>query len=139
MPPRIILDTNILISALMYPASVSRRAVVAAFRDFQPIVSAQTWAELEGVSGRKKFARYFSESDRLEFLGYLAQSVLFLPATEDVRDCADAKDNKFLSLAVSQDCRVIVSGDLDLRRMHPFRNVAIVSAGEFLALMEDAG
>ncbi len=134
MPPLIILDTNVLISALMYPDSVSRQALVAAFRHFQPIVSAETWDELESVSARRKFARYFNEVQRLEFITLLARSVRFCEVHEPVSACSDPKDDKFLALALSQRCPLIVSGDKDLRDMHPFQGVAILGAGDFLKL-----
>jgi len=128
----IILDTNVLISALMSPLSTSRQAVVAAFRDFQPIWSRETWDELEEVSGRRKFARWYSEEERLSFLVMLAQSLRMETVTEHISDCADPKDNKFLELAVSTNTKVIVSGDVDLLQMHPYQGIAIIPPRLFL-------
>lgn len=52
--------------------------------------------------------------------------------TEEVIACRDPKDDKFLSLAVSGEAKVIMSGDKDLLVLHPFRGIDIVKAPEFL-------
>ena len=50
-----------------------------------------------------------------------------------VTKCIDSKDNKFLELAIDGNARLLVSGDAHLRDMHPFRGIAILTPGEFLA------
>jgi len=134
--PHIIFDTNALISALMYPASVSAIALTEAVKRFQLVASDNTWAELESVSARKKFAKYWAEADRLLFLAHLASMTDF-HATQSVIDCClDKTDNKFLELAVDTNAAVIVSGDAHLRSIQPFRNIAIISPSEFLNLIK---
>mgnify|MGYP000025150632 FL=1 len=135
MKPFIILDTNVLISALMYPNSPSSRAVTNAFHYFQPIASHSTWDEFESVSGRKKFERFYSAEDRTMFLYLLAQSTRIMDVTVTTEDCRDPKDNQFLNLALSSSCQLIVSGDADLRSMNPYNGISIISPAEFLALL----
>jgi predicted nucleic acid-binding protein len=53
--------------------------------------------------------------------------------TEEITACRDAKDDKFLSLAVSGSASHIVSGDRDLLLLHPLRGIAIVTPQAFLA------
>ena len=50
-----------------------------------------------------------------------------------VTECSDPKDDKFLELAIDGKAQILVSGDSHLRDMHPFRDIAIVTPGEFLA------
>jgi putative PIN family toxin of toxin-antitoxin system len=135
MKPLIILDTNVLISALMYPNSPSSQAVTAAFRYFQPIVSSTTWNEFERVSGRKKFERFYNAEERASFLFMLAQSVHMVEITVTTTDCRDQKDNQFLDLALSTACQVLVSGDTDLRTMNPYHGISIISPAEFLEML----
>ncbi len=133
--PCIVFDTNALISALMYPASVSAMALTEAVNHFQLVASDATWSELETVSARKKFAKYWTEHDRLIFLANLA-SMTDLHVTQSVIEaCVDKTDNKFLELAVDTNTVVIVSGDAHLRTMHPFRHISIISPGEFLSFV----
>lgn len=133
--PTIIYDTNALISALMYPKSVSAQALIVGVRHFQLVASNSTWTELEAVSSRKKFTKYWAAQDRLLFLAQLAAMTNFYDVTSTVTDCVDVTDNKFLELAVDAKARVIVSGDQDLRSMHPFQGISIISPSEFLSLI----
>ena len=59
--------------------------------------------------------------------------------TETITDCRDAKDNKFLELAVSGKATHILSGDGDLLALHSFRGIAVVTPQAFLtSLLESA-
>lgn len=135
MKPFIILDTNVLISALMYSKSLSSQAVTSAFQYFQPIASHSTWDEFESVSGRKKFERFYSAEDRSTFLYLLSQSIKLVEITVTTEDCRDPKDNQFLNLALSASCQIIVSGDADLRTMNPYKGISIISPNEFLDML----
>jgi uncharacterized protein len=55
---------------------------------------------------------------------------------DTIRACRDAKDDKFLELAVSGRAAYIISGDDDLLVLHPFRGIAIMTAAEFLQATE---
>ena len=89
--PVIIFDTNALISALMYPKSVSAQALIIGAEHFQLAASDSTWAELEAVTSRKKFAKYWAAENRLLFLAQLAAITNFYDITTAVTDCIDRK------------------------------------------------
>lgn len=57
--------------------------------------------------------------------------------TVEITDCRDPKDNKFLALAVSGEADCIISGDDDLKVLHPFRGIPILSPREFLDTFAD--
>ena len=66
-------------------------------------------------------------------LGQLhALGVTFAPV-ERVVDCRDAKDNKYLELALAAGADIIVSSDEDLLVLHPWRGVRILRPVEYLA------
>jgi len=88
------------------------------------------------VLQRAKFERYVTASQREEFLAAFVERALFVEPTEEVRACRDAKDDKFLELAVSGGATYIISGDNDLLVLHPFRNIAIMTPAEFLQATE---
>ena len=134
--PAIVFDTNALISALMYPSSVSASALTQAAKHFQLVASDATWAELEVVTGRKKFAKYWNAQSRLVFLTELAATTDFYTTQAVIAASNDASDNKFLELAIDAKAKVIVSGDIDLRSLHPFQGVAIISPSDFLGLLK---
>jgi len=52
--------------------------------------------------------------------------------TQISSDCEDPKDNMFLSLALSTNADMIVSGDIKhLIAMHPYKGISILSPKEF--------
>jgi uncharacterized protein len=69
---------------------------------------------------------------RRDFLAALVQEAEQVEITELITACRDAKDNKFLELAVSGGASHIVSGDGDLLALHPFRGIAVVTTQAFL-------
>lgn len=131
--PRIVFDTNALVSAAILPTSVSRRALLGAPAHFQLVQSPDTWWELSEVIQRRKFNRYFPPGGQSEFLFTLAQASEFVEISVKVADCRDPKDNKFLELAIGAGAAVIVSGDGHLREMHPYRGIAILTPAALLA------
>ena len=59
-PNRAVFDTNIIVSALMFPKSLPRQAIDQVNVLGTILVSSATMLELNEVLSRKKFERYFS-------------------------------------------------------------------------------
>lgn len=113
---RVVLDTNVVVSALVFPGGQGAR-----LRDawqsgaLQPLVSVHTARELIRVLGYAKFALQPAEQEDL-----LAD---YLPWTEVVRipdrvravpECRDPFDVPFLQLAIAGRADFLVTGDKDL-------------------------
>ena len=130
---RTVIDTSIAVSAVLLPNSVPRRAFDLAALQGRLLMSEATFAELAEVLRRPKFDKYLSERMRLEFLTSLVSTTELIEVTDVVTDCRDPKDNQFLELAVSGRATHILTGDVDLLVLHPFRGIAIVSPQVFLA------
>ncbi|WP_308254012.1 putative toxin-antitoxin system toxin component, PIN family [Geminocystis sp. GBBB08] len=90
------------------------------------------WAEIKEVLDRPKFDKYITSGEKKLFLIELFNSVKFIDVTEEITACRDAKDNKFLELAVSGLATAIISGDADLLVLHPFQGISILNVKEFL-------
>lgn len=129
---RFVLDTSVIVSALLLSRSVPRQAFDLAFIQGTVLVSDTTLNELDTVLRRSRFDRYIAEDERLQFLAAFVQDAMLVEVTEVVTDCRDAKDNKFLELAVSGDATCIISGDNDLLSLHPFRGIPIVTPQAFI-------
>ncbi|WP_421657139.1 putative toxin-antitoxin system toxin component, PIN family [Leptothermofonsia sp. ETS-13] len=56
--------------------------------------------------------------------------------TENVQEYRDPKDDKVLELALNGEAQYIISGDRDLLVLHPFRDVLVITADEFLKTVE---
>jgi putative PIN family toxin of toxin-antitoxin system len=133
---RTVIDTGVVVSAVLLPRSVPRQAFDLAAARGALLVSENTIAELDEVLRRPKFDKYLSESQRLEFLGALVREAEVVEVVDVVTGCRDPKDNKFLELALSGKGSHILTGDSDLLVLHPFRGIAIVDPRSFLTIPE---
>jgi putative PIN family toxin of toxin-antitoxin system len=127
---RIVVDTNVLISRLLVPASVSGRALRRAVDSGQLVVSEATMEELATVLGRPKFDPYLSIADRQQFIRLLGRIAEMTPV---VRACRDPRDDKFLEVAVNGRADLIVTGDRDLLELDPFVSIRILTPAAYLA------
>ncbi|XZN98656.1 MAG: putative toxin-antitoxin system toxin component, PIN family [Microcoleus sp.] len=132
MTNRFVVDTNVLISALLFNNSVPFRAIELAEKQGIILYSEATLNELEQVLNRKKFNKYLSLEDRQVFLLKFISASELVSITEKIAVCRDEKDNKFLELAVSGNANVIVTGDLDLLVLNPFQAVEILTPDIFI-------
>ena len=82
--PRLILDTKVIISGVLFKGKAIRSLLLYALSEFQ---------------------------------------LVFNP-----------KDNKFLSLALDADVMAIVTGDKELKVLHPYKGIAIQSPADFMGL-----
>jgi putative PIN family toxin of toxin-antitoxin system len=131
--PRFVLDTGVLIGAVLLPRSVPRHAVDFAFARGIVLASVDTIDELDEVLRRPKFDRYLREEERLLFLTAFIRDTKVIEVSEKLTECRDPKDNKFLELAVSGNATCIISGDSDLLILNPFRGVTILTPQEFVS------
>ncbi|QTD46831.1 putative toxin-antitoxin system toxin component, PIN family [Ottowia testudinis] len=133
MPEPIVLDTNLVVSAIILPSSLAAQALDVALQTRDVVVSTATIAELGDVLGRPKFDRYVAPADRQRLLHRYVAATRAVAVEHEVHDCADARDNKFLALALSARATLLVTGDKrDLLCMHPWRNIAILSLRQFV-------
>lgn len=130
--PRVIIDTNVIVSGILFKGQTIRRLLLLALNEYQLIFSQVTWDELASVLQRDSFERNMPLGARLRVLAELASLVDVVPTTSLVTDCRDPKDNKFLSLAIDADVSVIVTGDEDLKVLHPYRGIEILSPAQFM-------
>jgi putative PIN family toxin of toxin-antitoxin system len=129
---RIVVDTNCLISRLLLPESVPGEAVRKAVNTGVLLVSEPTMHELADVLGRPKFDRYVSLENRQQFLRMLGRVSELVPIVNHVRECRDPKDDKFLEVALNGRADLIVTGDADLLRLYPWREILIISPADYL-------
>ncbi|MDK9722321.1 MAG: putative toxin-antitoxin system toxin component, PIN family [Rhodospirillales bacterium] len=124
--PLFVIDTNVLVSRLLLPNSVSAKAVRQIMLRGRLLACNETLSELADVLARPKFDAYVSVDERKEFLRLLIRVAEFVPHVLPVQACRDPRDDKFLALALSGGAKTIVTGDSDLLALHPFRGIRIV-------------
>lgn len=139
MPGRFVFDTNVILSAVLLPTSKPRKAFDKARRNGVLLVSEEVIEELNDVFRRDEFEKYTTEALRVEFLAALLRDAELVQITESVTESRDARDDKFLSLAVSGNADCIVSGDKDLLTLESIQNIPIRTPSQFLDLNETQG
>ena len=138
---RVVMDTSTLIGALLRPSSVPRQAFFTAIRTHELCVSQATLNELREVMQRGKFDRYAPLQERLEFLALLTERSRLWDVDAESEQaasgaCRDAKDDKYLALALACRAVALVSSDADLLVMHPWKGVQILTPAAFVALAQ---
>lgn len=130
---RFLCDVNVIVSAVLLPGSKPDHALRKAQDLGELLVSESIWLELEQVLARPKFNRYITPEERNDFLLDLSETIQFINVTEQINECRDPKDNKYLELAISGKAECIVTGDNDLLVLNPWRGIEILTVEEFLA------
>lgn len=135
---RVIFDTSTLISAVLRPTSVPRQAFLKAIAQAELCASAATLAELELVLMRDKFDRYLDRAARLEFFEIYRRHIHLFPVSEAEEaalqaPCRDARDNKFLALALACSADLVISSDDDLLTLNPYQRIPVILPREYLS------
>jgi uncharacterized protein len=133
---RYVFDTNVIISALLFENGKPAQALRYALANGEVLLSLDLLEELNEVLGRERFNRYLTSEEREEFLEALIERAVLVEITENVQECRDPKDDKVLEVALNGEAQYIISGDRDLLVLHPFRNVLVITADEFLKTIE---
>ena len=121
-----VVDTNVIVSALLFKKSIPFQAVKIAEKGII-LYSESTLAELREVLNRRKFDKYLQIEERQKFLIKFVDTSRRILIQETISICRDAKDNKFLELAVNGDAQFIITGDQDLLVLNPFRGIKIIT------------
>ena len=132
-PVRPVLDTNVLVSALLFHSS-SLSWLRSAWRSgrIQPLAGRQTTAELIRVLAYPKFA--LSDGERQDLLDdYLpfCETVAVPEPPPTVPECRDPFDRPFLELALAARADALVTGDADILALAKAFPVPILSPAEF--------
>lgn len=132
---RVVVDTGILVSALISPTGTIGE-VLHALRDgrFTAIYSTSMMLEVTEVLSRPKIQeKYHIQPGDIEALINLVRlrGELIIPK-QSITACRDPKDNKFLEAALAGEADAIVTGDDDLLVLNPFEGVDILRPAELL-------
>jgi len=135
--PRIVLDTNILISATIVPHGAPARILAAAFDGkVIVIVSARLFDEYLRVLRRPHISeKYQIIASRVQeialFLRYDSALVLGEPRERVIS--ADPKDDFIIASAVEGEADYIISGDEHLQQLKVHRGIRIMTPRDFVA------
>ena len=128
---RLVLDTNVLISAILSPNSISAKILNWGEDNGVILYSAATLNEVLSVLGRSKFSKYIDHDD-IDGLSIRIKTVwLFVEILNQVQLCRDPKDDKFIDLALNGKASHLITGDSDLLVLNPVENTSIINPRTF--------
>lgn len=137
---RAVVDTNILIRALIKPQGTVG-PVVAAIRlgRFQIVLSKPLLDELAATLLLPRIRDKYSlgHQDIVDFVTFLAFRGHLVEPSQSVSACRDAKDNMVLEAALAGEASFIVTGDEDLLVLDPFEGISIVTPSVFLKRLQE--
>lgn len=124
---RIVLDTNILISALFFggkPKTILDYIVDGKIIAF---VSREIIEEYKEVVDRINILKNGSIS-----IDLLLNLFTLINVVSDIKICRDKDDDKFINCAIDSKSLYVVSGDNDLLVIKRYKDITIISADDFL-------
>jgi len=134
---QVILDTNVLVSALLFKGRLTRLVELWQNGLIIPVISRETFTELRQVLHYPKFALTADEIKAI-----IEDEILPFFDVVDVAEnadgvCRDPYDDMFLAVAVSAQASYIVTGDKDLLALERYGAAKIVSPQEFLEKIDN--
>jgi uncharacterized protein len=127
---RVVLDTNILVSACWKPDGLEARLTTLAISgQITACLSPDVLAEYHEVLSRRKLSALAGRAR--EILGALQRTALSVQPTTRITESNDDDDNRFLECAVAADAEYLITGNL---RHYPAKHgsTRIVNARTFL-------
>ncbi len=127
---RILVDTNILISAILFPNSVVAKTLLYVVLEHNMVLCSQNICEFKAVIMRKKPSKV---NDVLSFLEQISYELI--PDSTDLAcEIRDVKDQPILNAAINADVDIILTGDKDFLSLG-LERPRCVSVREFRKLL----
>lgn len=132
MRKRVVFDTNILVSALVFPGGQGEAALWRIIEQTdQLVLSRPIIDELLDVLARK-FARDAEELAHVAV--FVTELALIVAPRRRLRVVKDDPDNRILECAVTGRAQIIVTGDKALLALKMYEKIRILSLREYLGM-----
>ena len=133
---RVVLDTNVLVSAILLKGRLSRFQELWKSGTLSPVLSKETFQEFKMVLSYLKFSL---SADEIKAV--IEDEILPYFEVIDIKEkidgvCRDPSDDMFLAVAVNAQAPYVVTGDKDLLALRKYKSIDIVSPQEYLALLK---
>ena len=125
-----VLDTNVLVSALLYQGTPHRILLAAEQGLYELVISEEMLRELERVLLQKFRLASEETQEAIQMLRAIGTKIEIEEPETIVAE--DPDDDKFLAAALASGAPFLVSGDKHLLRLRAYTKVQIVTAREFL-------
>jgi len=135
---KVVLDTNVLVSALLSSEGIPNQVLRQAKQNYQLFISQEILEEARDALLKPRIQRKIMLSeDRIQaFLSSIQRVAIVLinlPSIQVIEE--DPDDNMILACALNVQADYLVSGDVHLRKLESYKGIRIVSPAEFLAIL----
>jgi uncharacterized protein len=130
MVKKIVLDTNVLISAFGWEGNCRSLFRKIINNEFILILSHKQINEIKRVIDYPKFS--FTNIQKDYFIKILYDNSKIIESFSYFNILEDKDDNIFLETAFDGNAEYIISGDKDLLKLKVFKNIKILSVKDFL-------
>ena len=138
---RVVLDTNIVVSAAISPNGNPAEIIMRWENDeFTWIVSTALLEELQEVFNYPRISRriLWSVERAQQFIKRLRESAEAFETSQSIPLLRDPDDEMILEASIAGQADFIVSGDRDLLDLGSYEGIEIVSPTRFLAILREA-
>jgi putative PIN family toxin of toxin-antitoxin system len=130
---RVILDTNVLISAFLVSGGKPDQVLRYLLNNESDLLFSQdSMDELITRLARPKFRKYRNDAETASYIENLTDLAVWVSLPGMLEVCRDGDDDKFLEMALIGEADCIVTGDQDLLVLHSFENIPILTPAQFL-------
>jgi len=135
---RVVLDTNVLVSALLSSEGIPNQVLRQAKQNYQLFTSHEILEEARDALLKPRIQRkiMLPENKIQAFLFSIQRIAVIvenLPSLKIIED--DPDDNMILACAIKIKADYLVSGDTHLRKLGSYKGIQIISLTEFLAIL----
>lgn len=139
--PKVVFDTVIFVRALLNLHSLYGRLIFEYFKSYRLFLSAQLIEEILEVLGRKEIINRFHlrEVDYPKAIARLLKAISYAEIVRIDQIPAisrDSQDDKFLVTAKEAEAHYLVSADNDLLDLKEYEGIKIITAEEFLNIIQ---
>src|SRR5260370_42127727 len=136
---RVILDTNILLSAILSPLGVPAKLLDAWERKWFTLVACdELTAELRDVAGRPFFRARLRASVAELLAAGIRDFSFFCRDLSSVPIAPDPKDSYLLALAEASQAEFLVTGDKELLSLKQHKSTRIITPAAMIDLLKNA-
>ncbi len=133
-PVKILLDTNVLISALGFGGKPRQILQLVLEKKIKAVSSPILLAEFNEVIA-KKFPKLSQNLGLIE--KKLKKTLIVVSPKESIQIVRDIDDNRVLEAAIEGKCQYVITGDADLLDLKVFQEIKIVTVEIFLKEYEN--
>ena len=132
-PVKVLLDTNILISAFGFGGKPRQILQLILEKKIKSVTSAILLAEFHEVIN-KKFPLLSFHLKRIE--DKIKKVSIIVNPKQSLHVVRDIDDNRVIEAAIEGNCQYIITGDKDLLVLKSYRQIKIITPDDFLKLLE---